>query len=173
MIVHEPIDNVRSTNQLLYYSSPKTSEDAHEFMLVLQKFLLDELENSEENSGHTLYGEVYDNDLYLSMKAIWDLFTGEITHENQEPINYLLLKFPDVHHEHDQYCTVEFLIQYHHKKNKLTTIGAVFVIKILQQRKSLPLLSIPPSCAFYSVAVEETIMAPFLQQFRFLPLASI
>ena len=141
-----------------------------------------ELENSEENSGHTLHGEVYDNNLYLSMRAFWDLFTGEITHEytctlckntfqNQEPINYLLLKFPDVHHEHDQYCTVEFLIQYHHKKNKLTTIGAVFAIKILQQRKSLPLLSIPPSCAFYSVAVEETIMAPFLQQFSFLPLA--
>jgi hypothetical protein len=34
MIVHEPIDNVRSTNQLLlYYASPKTSEDAHEFIV--------------------------------------------------------------------------------------------------------------------------------------------
>jgi len=53
----------------------------------------------------------------------------------------------------------------------MTTIGAVFAIKILQQRKCLPLLSIPPSCAFNSVAVEETIMAPFLQQFSFLPLA--
>jgi len=81
MIVHEPIDNVCSTNQLLYYSSLKTSEDAHEFITALQKFLLDELENSEENSGHTLYGEVYDYDLYPSMKAFWDLFTGEITHE--------------------------------------------------------------------------------------------
>jgi hypothetical protein len=59
-----------------------------------------------------------------------------------------------------------------YRKKKLTTIGAVFAIKILQQRRSLPLLSIPPSCAFYSVAVEETIMAPFLQQFSFLPLAS-
>ena len=99
--------------------------------MVLQKFLLDELENSEENSGRTLYGygEVYDNDLYLSMKTFWDLFTGEITHEytctsrkntfqNQEPINYLLLKFPDVHHERDQYCTVEFLIQYHLQEEK-------------------------------------------------------
>jgi len=102
MIVHEPIDNVRSTNQLLYHSSPKTSENAHEFMMALQKFLLDELENSEENSGHTLYDEVYDNDLYVSMTALWDLFTGEIRHEytctlckntfqNYEPINYLLL----------------------------------------------------------------------------------
>jgi len=55
MIVHEPIDNVRSTNQLFYYSSPKTSEDAHEFIMALQKILLDELENSEKNSGPTLY----------------------------------------------------------------------------------------------------------------------
>jgi hypothetical protein len=58
-----------------------------------------------------------------------------------------------------------------YRKKKLTTIGAVFAIKILQQQKKLPLLSIPPSCAFYSVAVKETIMAPFLQQFSFLPLA--
>jgi hypothetical protein len=45
MIVHEPIGNVQSTNQLLfYYSSPKTSEDAHEFIMKLQQLLLDELE---------------------------------------------------------------------------------------------------------------------------------
>ncbi len=97
--------------------------------MALQKFLLDELENSEENPGFTLYDEIYDNDLYLSMKAFWDVFTGEITHEytctsckntfpNQEPINYLLLKFPDVHHEHDKYCTVEFLIEYHLQEEK-------------------------------------------------------
>jgi len=35
--------------------------------MALQKFLLDELENSEKNSGHTLYGEVYGNNLYVSM----------------------------------------------------------------------------------------------------------
>ncbi len=54
----------------------------------------------------------------------------------------------------------------------MTTISAGFAIKLLQQQKRLPLLSIPPSCAFYSVALEETIMAKFLQQFSFLPLAS-
>jgi hypothetical protein len=52
----------------------------------------------------------------------------------------------------------------------MTTISAGFVIKLLQQQNSLPLLSIPPSCAFYSVTLEETIMVPFLQQFSFLPL---
>ena len=124
MIVHEPMDNVRSTNQLIYYSSPKTSEDAHEFIMALQEYLLDELKNSEKNQGHTHHGEIYDTDLYLSMKAFWDLFTGEITHEytctsckstfqHKEPINYLLLKFSDVHHENNQDCTVEFLIDYY------------------------------------------------------------
>jgi K+-sensing histidine kinase KdpD len=38
--------------------------------------------------------------------------------------------------------------------------------------ESLPLLNFPPSCAFYSVSVENTIMAPFLQQLSFLPLVS-
>jgi uncharacterized UBP type Zn finger protein len=137
MIVHEPMDNVRSTNQLLYYSSPKTSEDAHEFIMALQEYLLDELKNSEKNPGHTFHGEIYDNDLYLSMKEFWDLFTGEITHEytctscnntfqNQEPINYLLLQFPGVHHENDQNCTVEFLIEYHLQEEKIDNYRCSF-----------------------------------------------
>jgi hypothetical protein len=59
-----------------------------------------------------------------------------------------------------------------YRKKKLMIISAVVAKKILQQQQSLPLLTIPLSCAFYSVAVEETIMAPFLQQLSFLPLAS-
>jgi len=110
MIVHEPMDNVHSTNQLLYYSSsPKTSEDAHEFIMALQESLLLELKSSKKNTRPTHYKEIYDNDLYLSMKAFWDLFTGEITHKytctlcektlsKKEPFNYLLLKIPDEHH---------------------------------------------------------------------------
>ena len=49
--------------------------------MALQEYLLDELKNSEKKPGRTHYEEIYDNDLYLSMKAFWDLFTGEITHE--------------------------------------------------------------------------------------------
>jgi hypothetical protein len=146
MIVHEPIDNVRSTNQLLYYSYPKTSEDAHEFIMALQNFLLDELENSEKNPGRTVYGEVYDNNLYVSMKACWDLFTGEITHEytftsckntsqNHEQIDYLLLKFPDEHHECDLNCTGEYLIQYHLQEEKNDDYQCRFCDKITSATK--------------------------------------
>jgi len=122
MILHEPrVDEyflpfsvvlsmnlvVLFTNHLLfYYSSPKTSEDPHEFIMKLQHLLLDELENSKDNPGLTLQGKKCDNNLYISMKAFWDQFTGDITHEytctsckstieNWELINYLLLKFPD------------------------------------------------------------------------------
>ena len=144
MILHEPhVDEyflpfsivlstnlvVLFTNHLLfYYSSPKTSEDPHEFIMKLQQFLLDELEHSKNNPGLTLHGVKYDNDLYVSMKAFWDQFTGEITHEtactsckttieNQEPIDYLLLKFPpgDDDKQYDEDCTVESLIKYHLK----------------------------------------------------------
>ena len=70
------------TNHLLfYYSSPKTSEDPHEFIVKLQQYLLDELENSKDNPGRTLHGEKYVEDLFLTIKAFWDQFTGEITHE--------------------------------------------------------------------------------------------
>jgi len=93
--------------------------------MKLQQFLLDELENSKDNPGLTLQGENYDNDLYVSMKAFRDLFSGEITHEyactsckstieNRELINYLLLKFPDDDDKKcDEDCTVESLIKYH------------------------------------------------------------
>ena len=182
MLVHEPINNVHSTNQLLlYYSSPKTSENSHEFIMMLQQLLLDELEYSKDNSGLTLQGEKYDNDLYFSMKSFWDLFTGEITHEytctsckntiqNRELLNYLLLKFPDAHHECDEDCIVESLIEYHLQEEHFVDYQCSHCEKIFQQQESLPLLNFPPSCAFYSVTVEKAIIAPFLQQLSFLPL---
>ena len=123
MIVHEAIDNVRSTNQLLHYSSPKTSEDANEFLMKLQQYLLHELQNSEKHPGRTNHNQVYDDNLYSSMKDFWNLFVGEITHEytctmcksssqTLEPTDYLLLKFPDEFHESNRNCTVESLIEF-------------------------------------------------------------
>jgi len=94
----------------------------------LQHYLHDELEDSKDNPGLTLHGKKYDDDLFIPMKAFWDQFTGEITHEttctsckttveNQEPINYLLLKFPKEDHNED--CTVESLIKHHLQEERL------------------------------------------------------
>ena len=55
-----------------------------------------------------------------------------------------------------------------YRNNIFRNISAVVAKKILQQQESLPLLSFPPSCAFYSVAIKVMIMAPFLQQLSFL-----
>ena len=118
------------TNHLLfYYSSPKTSEDPHEFIVKLQQYLLDELENSKDNPGRTLHGEKYVEDLFLTMKAFWDQFTGEITHEttctstsckrtfeDQESFTFLLLKFPELDHNED--CTVDSLIKHYLPKEQ-------------------------------------------------------
>ena len=193
MILHEPrVDEyflpfsivlstnlvVLFTNHLLfYYSSHKTSEDPHEFIMKLQQYLLDELENSKDNPGLTLRGEKYDDDLYISMKAFWDQFTGEITHEtactsctttieSQEPIDYLLLKFPpgDDDKQYDEDCTVESLIKYHLKEQCIEGRRCSGCKNVLQEYEILPLLSFPPSCAFYSVAISEMIKSPFLQQ---------
>jgi len=54
----------------------------------------------------------------------------------------------------------------------LRVMSAVVARKKLQQQESLPLLSFPPSCAFYFVTIKEMIMTTFLQQLSFLPLVS-
>jgi len=59
-----------------------------------------------------------------------------------------------------------------YRNNELRFISAVVAKKILQQQESLPLLSFPPSCAFYFIAIKDMTMAPFLQQLSFLPLVS-
>ncbi len=82
MILHEPrVDEyflpfsivlsmnlvVLFTNHLLfYYSSPKTSEDTHEFVMKLQQYLLDELENSKDKTAKK-YGAEYQLCFYLEM----------------------------------------------------------------------------------------------------------
>ena len=180
MILHEPrVDEyflpfsivlstnlvVLFTNHLLfYYSSPKTSEDPHDFVMKLQQFLLYELENSKDDPGRTLCGVKYDNYLYVSMKAFWDQFTGEITHETactsckttiESQEHYLLLKFSpgDDDKQYDEDCTVESLIKYHLKEQCIEGRQCSCCKHVLQEYEILPLLSFPPSCAFYSVAM--------------------
>ena len=93
--------------------------------MKLQEFLLDELGNSKDNPGFTNEGNTFNNELYVSVKAFWDQFVGEITHEttctscknttkNRESTTYLLLKFPDDNDKKcNEDCTVQSLIEYH------------------------------------------------------------
>jgi DNA-directed RNA polymerase subunit RPC12/RpoP len=150
-------------------------------MIKLQEFLLDELVDSKNNPGLTLHGETYDNNLYVSMKAFWDQFVGEITLEytcasckstisNREPINYLLLKFPD---DNDKKChTLQSLIKFNLRETDVEDYHCPGCQKKFQPQQSLPLLSFPPSCALYSVAMEEKVMASLLHRLSILPLVS-
>ena len=69
---------------------------------------------SEGGSGVTNSNNVYDENLYKSMKDFWDLFsTGQLTttvtcatcgniSTTREPFSELMLNFPEAHHEGDQ-----------------------------------------------------------------------
>ncbi len=110
---------------LINYSSCQTSEDAHEYIMGLKQCLLDELTQSEDGSGVTTSDAAYDENLYMDMKAFWDLFnTGQFTttvtcttcgtvSRTDKPFSELMLTFPQPHHESDQACTVEDLIAHH------------------------------------------------------------
>ena len=157
--------------------------------MKLQQYLLDELENSKDNPGRTLHGEKYVEDLFLTMKAFWDQFTGEITHEttctstsckrtfeDQESFTFLLLKFPELDHNED--CTVDSLIKHYLPKEQcLEPRDCICSDKripgnVFQEYEILPLLTFPLSFAFYSVAKSTIRKTPFLQQLSFLPLIS-
>jgi len=88
------------------------------------------------------------------MKAFRDQFTGKITHEytctsckntseNDKPFNYLLLKFPDEHHERNQYCKVEFLIQYHLQEEKINQYQCRFCDEITSGTKKSAITKYP------------------------------
>jgi len=77
----------------------------------LKQCLLEELTQSEDGSGVTISGSDYDENLYMSLKTFWDLFSAgqfttmvtcttcgtiSITHE---PFSELMLPFPQPHHE--------------------------------------------------------------------------
>ena len=97
---------------------------------MLQQYLLDELEDSKDNPGRTLHGEKYDDDLFIPMKAFWDLFTGifmqEITctqcnsvRTTEIPFRELMLNYPEEHHPSNLGCTLEELINHHYGQREI------------------------------------------------------
>jgi hypothetical protein len=98
---------------LTNYSFCQTSEDAHEYIMGLKQCLIDELTQSKDGSGVTNSGREYDENLYMSMKTFWDLFSaGQFTttvtcttcgtmSTTHEPFSEVMLTFPQPHHESD------------------------------------------------------------------------
>ncbi len=90
---------------LTNYLACQTSEDAHEYIMGLKQCLLDKLQ-SENDSGVTISGSDYDENLYMSMKTFWDLFPpGQFTttvtcttcgtiSTTHEPFSELMLNLP-------------------------------------------------------------------------------
>jgi len=97
-------------------------EDAHEYLVHLEKCLLNELRQIEDGSGDTNY----DEELYTNMKRFWGLFSGgqsaitlnctscgHTTCGNVDDFDALLLYFPENHHYSDKDCTLDDLLTHH------------------------------------------------------------
>ena len=80
------------------------------------------------------------------MKSFWDQFEGEITVEytctsckttfqNQELINYLLLKFPKAHMNVMKTAQFNLSSNIIYRKSVLRVTGAVIALKNLQQKE--------------------------------------
>jgi hypothetical protein len=65
------------------------------------------------------------------------------TSQNHEQIDYLLLKFPDEHHECDLNCTVEYLIHYHLQEEKIDDYQCRFCDKITSATKKSAITEYP------------------------------
>ncbi len=52
------------------------SEDAHEYIMALKMYLLEELKPEQVNSSLTASGQPYNRELRTSMQTFWDLFSS-------------------------------------------------------------------------------------------------
>jgi ubiquitin C-terminal hydrolase len=56
------------------------SEDAHEYIIALKRYLLEELKPVQVNSDRTASNHPYDRELHMSMQTFWNLFcSGKTT----------------------------------------------------------------------------------------------
>ena len=56
------------------------SEDAHEYIIALKRYLLKELKPEQVNSNLTASNHPYDRELHMSMQTFWNLFcSGKTT----------------------------------------------------------------------------------------------
>ena len=82
------------------------SEDAHEYIIALKRYLLKELKPVQVNSNLTASNHPYDRELHMSMQTFWNLFcSGKTTQtvtcsecsnvtSRDEHFSEIMLKFP-------------------------------------------------------------------------------
>ena len=82
------------------------SEDAHEYIIALKRYLLNELKPEQVNSNLTASNHPYDRELHMSMQTFWNLFcSGKTTQtvtcsecsnvtSRDEHFSEIMLKFP-------------------------------------------------------------------------------
>ena len=82
------------------------SEDAHEYIMALKMYLLEELKPEQVNSSLTASGQPYDRELHTSMQTFWDLFSSGKTTQTvtcsecsnvtsrDDDFSEIMLKFP-------------------------------------------------------------------------------
>ena len=52
------------------------SEDAHEYIIALKRYLLEELKPEQVNSNLTASNHPYDRELHMSMQTFWNVFSS-------------------------------------------------------------------------------------------------
>ena len=82
------------------------SEDAHEYIIALKRYLLKELKPEQVNSNLTASNHPYDRELHMSMQTFWNLFcSGRTTQtvtcsecsnvtSRDDDFSEIMLKFP-------------------------------------------------------------------------------
>ena len=82
------------------------SEDAHEYIMALKMYLLEELEPQQVNSNLTSSNHPYDRELHTSFQMFWNLFSSERTTQTMtcsecsnitsrdDNFSEIMLKFP-------------------------------------------------------------------------------
>jgi len=82
------------------------SEDAHEYIMALKLYLLEELKPEQVNSNLTASNHPYDRELHTSLQMFWDLFSSGRTTQTMtcsecsnvtsrdDDFSEIMLKFP-------------------------------------------------------------------------------
>ncbi len=82
------------------------TEDAHEYIMALKVYLLEELKPQQVNSNLTASNHPYDRELHMSMQTFWDLFSSRRTTQTMtcsecsnitsrdDDFSEIMLKFP-------------------------------------------------------------------------------